>query len=92
MKESYRREQKRRIKELSSALKDPSVIILSSWLKVRMLIFGFCSLCKNTVAAVLKTLTEIIQPTPDSSYFRNMPCFKAFLYNCKLQCVNSDAV
>ena len=34
MKESYRREQKRRIKELSSALKDPSVIILSSWLKV----------------------------------------------------------
>jgi len=35
MKESYRREQKRRIKELSSALKDPSVIILSSWLKVR---------------------------------------------------------
>lgn len=34
MKENYRREQKRRIKELSSALKDPSVIILSSWLKV----------------------------------------------------------
>ena len=36
MKESYRREQKRRIKELSSALKDPSVIILSSWLKVKL--------------------------------------------------------
>ena len=35
MKESYRQEQKRRIKELSSALKDPSVIILSSWLKVK---------------------------------------------------------
>ncbi|XP_068761146.1 oxysterol-binding protein-related protein 8-like isoform X1 [Montipora capricornis] len=41
MKESYRREQKRRIKELSSALKDPSVIILSSWLKVRGTLKGW---------------------------------------------------
>ncbi|KAJ7323782.1 Oxysterol-binding protein- protein 8 [Desmophyllum pertusum] len=41
MKESYRQEQKRRIKELSSALKDPSVIILSSWLKVRGTLKGW---------------------------------------------------
>lgn len=41
MKESYRQEQKRRIKELASALKDPSVIILSSWLKVRGTLKGW---------------------------------------------------
>ena len=45
MKENYRREQKRRIKELSSALKDPSVIILSSWLKVW--------LCMNSLRQLL---------------------------------------
>ena len=43
MKESYRQEQKRRIKELSSALKDPSVIILSSWLKVEDNVAFKCS-------------------------------------------------
>lgn len=43
MKESYRQEQKRRIKELASALKDPSVIILSSWLKVRIICSSYFS-------------------------------------------------
>ena len=38
MKQSYRREVKKISRELNSALKDPSVTILSSWLKV---MFGY---------------------------------------------------
>uniref|UniRef100_A0A3Q0T6H2 Oxysterol-binding protein n=1 Tax=Amphilophus citrinellus TaxID=61819 RepID=A0A3Q0T6H2_AMPCI len=34
-KQNYRQEKKRAAKELSSALKDPSVIIMSNWLKIR---------------------------------------------------------
>lgn len=33
-KQNYRQEKKRAAKELSSALKDPSVVIMSNWLKV----------------------------------------------------------
>uniref|UniRef100_A0A669F331 Oxysterol-binding protein n=1 Tax=Oreochromis niloticus TaxID=8128 RepID=A0A669F331_ORENI len=34
-KQNYRQEKKRAAKELSTALKDPSVIIMSNWLKIR---------------------------------------------------------
>ncbi|KAL2094142.1 hypothetical protein ACEWY4_011454 [Coilia grayii] len=34
-KQNYRQEKKRAAKELSSALKDPSVVIMSNWLKIR---------------------------------------------------------
>lgn len=34
-KQNYRQEKKRAAKELFSALKDPSVVIMSNWLKVR---------------------------------------------------------
>ncbi|XP_063053431.1 oxysterol-binding protein-related protein 5 [Engraulis encrasicolus] len=34
-KQNYRQEKKRAAKELSSALKDPSVVIMSNWLKLR---------------------------------------------------------
>lgn len=33
-KQNYRQEKKRAAKELFSALKDPSVVIMSNWLKV----------------------------------------------------------
>lgn len=33
-KKNYRQEKKRAAKELFSALKDPSVVIISNWLKV----------------------------------------------------------
>lgn len=33
-KQNYRQEKKRAAKELSTALKDPSVVIMSNWLKV----------------------------------------------------------
>lgn len=38
-KQNYRQEKKRAAKELSTALKDPSVIIMSNWLKV----WHYCS-------------------------------------------------
>lgn len=41
-KQNYRQEKKRAAKELFSALKDPSVVIMSNWLKVRQ----YCTLQK----------------------------------------------
>lgn len=40
-KKNYRQEKKRAAKELFSALKDPSVVIISNWLKVEKLLLWF---------------------------------------------------
>ncbi|XP_015766303.1 PREDICTED: oxysterol-binding protein-related protein 8-like [Acropora digitifera] len=80
MKESYRREQKRRIKELSSALKDPSVIILSSWLKFWCVVKpGMLLIYKSAkhgqwVGTVLLNGCEILQRPSKKEGF----CFKIY--------------
>ncbi|XP_070560037.1 oxysterol-binding protein-related protein 8-like isoform X3 [Ptychodera flava] len=43
-KKNYRREKKRATKELLSSLKDPSVVVLSGWLKVRGTLKGWTKL------------------------------------------------
>lgn len=41
---NYRREKKRVAKELSTTLKDPSIIVLADWLKVRGTLKGWTKL------------------------------------------------
>ncbi|KAJ8249091.1 hypothetical protein GJAV_G00231080 [Gymnothorax javanicus] len=58
-KKTYRQEKKRAAKELSSALKDPSVIIISNWLKIRGTLKGWTKLW-----CVLKPGVLLIYKTP----------------------------
>ncbi|XP_064169870.1 oxysterol-binding protein-related protein 5-like [Anguilla rostrata] len=58
-KKTYRQEKKRAAKELFSALKDPSVIIMSNWLKIRGSLKGWTKLW-----CVLKPGVLLIYKTP----------------------------
>ncbi|XP_036390764.1 oxysterol-binding protein-related protein 5-like isoform X1 [Megalops cyprinoides] len=58
-KKNYRQEKKRAAKELFSALKDPSVVIMSNWLKIRGTLKGWTKLW-----CVLKPGVLLIYKTP----------------------------
>ncbi|XP_061078388.1 oxysterol-binding protein-related protein 5-like isoform X2 [Conger conger] len=58
-KKTYRQEKKRAAKELFTALKDPSVIIMSNWLKIRGTLKGWTKLW-----CVLKPGVLLIYKTP----------------------------
>uniref|UniRef100_A0A3B5KUF5 Oxysterol-binding protein n=1 Tax=Xiphophorus couchianus TaxID=32473 RepID=A0A3B5KUF5_9TELE len=61
-KQNYRQEKKRAAKELSTALKDPSVVVMSNWLKIRGSLKSWTKLwcaLRPGVLLIYKT------PTPD---------------------------
>ncbi|XP_064193113.1 oxysterol-binding protein-related protein 5 isoform X2 [Anguilla rostrata] len=58
-KKNYRQEKKRAAKELSSALKDPSVILMSNWLKIRGSLKGW-----TRMWCVLRPGVLLIYKTP----------------------------
>ncbi|KAI1889865.1 hypothetical protein AGOR_G00167320 [Albula goreensis] len=58
-KKNYRQEKKRAAKELSSALKDPSVVLMSNWLKIRGTLKGW-----TRMWCVLKPGVLLIYKTP----------------------------
>ncbi|XP_013861037.1 oxysterol-binding protein-related protein 5 isoform X2 [Austrofundulus limnaeus] len=63
-KQNYRQEKKRAAKELSSALKDPSVVIMSNWLKIRGYLKGWTKLW-----CALKPGVLLIYKTPKTDHW-----------------------
>ncbi|XP_017274523.1 oxysterol-binding protein-related protein 5 isoform X1 [Kryptolebias marmoratus] len=63
-KQNYRQEKKRAAKELSSALKDPSVVIMSNWLKIRGYLKGWTKLW-----CILKPGVLLIYKTPKTDHW-----------------------
>ncbi|XP_053337856.1 oxysterol-binding protein-related protein 5 [Clarias gariepinus] len=63
-KKNYRQEKKRAAKELSSALKDPSVVIISNWLKIRGTLKSWTKLW-----CALKPGVLLIYKTPSSEHW-----------------------
>ncbi|CAG01146.1 unnamed protein product, partial [Tetraodon nigroviridis] len=63
-KQNYRQEKKRAAKELFSALKDPSVVIMSNWLKIRSSLKSWTKLW-----CALKPGVLLIYKTPKSDHW-----------------------
>uniref|UniRef100_G3PAN9 Oxysterol-binding protein n=1 Tax=Gasterosteus aculeatus aculeatus TaxID=481459 RepID=G3PAN9_GASAC len=63
-KQNYRQEKKRAAKELFSALKDPSVVIMSNWLKIRGSLKGWTKLW-----CALKPGVLLIYKTPKADHW-----------------------
>ncbi|XP_037539344.1 oxysterol-binding protein-related protein 5 [Nematolebias whitei] len=63
-KQNYRQEKKRAAKELSSALEDPSVVIMSNWLKIRGYLKGWTKLW-----CALKPGVLLIYKTPKTDHW-----------------------
>uniref|UniRef100_A0A1A8MVA2 Oxysterol-binding protein n=2 Tax=Nothobranchius pienaari TaxID=704102 RepID=A0A1A8MVA2_9TELE len=63
-KQNYRQEKKRAAKELSSALKDPSVVIMANWLKIRGYLKSWTKLW-----CALKPGVLLIYKTPSADHW-----------------------